>query len=514
MAFYQDDDENQQDPNVQQGPQQTAPSSSVIGGSGAPGGAPGGAPQSSLAPDKPGNFVGIKQYLDANKTQAAKLGDQTAGVINNSANDARAGVQALNQEAQDKVKTVNSLDPGVSSKLQNGAETLSNDERNTVKNTAGARYTGPAASTDLNSYQAAADKTQKATTNLGNAGTEEGRMNLVTQINSKPRTQGINVFDNALLQAGGGREKVEQAAAANQGVTGGLTAANQAINSQIGRADDPSTPDVDESTGAIGQTNKAQADAYKQIQDALGNWQTGFQPKVQQAQNDFTSQQQKVSSDIGDNPYQLDEDTMSLLGLSRGDRAYNLDFNKYLNPGSPSDINAGNVASAEDYARYGALSDLAGVDPTVLNPANASQAGTAPKFGANTEQLKTDMGQAAAKYNTNYNQSTDVVKPEFAPKDPQAQKLFNPANWGFPLTPANIENIVIPYIRNRNVDNFPVPIATGSGSDVFNEAEKAFEGAMDDWRKNQGYDNVVNGYGLSGNMTQQPVAGIRIRGLK
>lgn len=191
-----------------------------------------------------------------------------------------------------------------------------------------------------------------------------------------------------------------QASAANQDVMGAMDASTEAIRNQIGRVDDPNTPDVDESSGAMGLTPKIQADAYKQIQDAMSAWKSGFTPKVSQAQNDLVDFQNRVTSDLGDNPFGLDQETMDLLGLSQGQRIYGLNLNDYLTQASPSDINAGNVASAEDYARYAALADLSGEQDLLLNPENVSQAGTYKKTSADTAKLAQDRAAAEAAFNT------------------------------------------------------------------------------------------------------------------
>lgn len=470
MAFYNSqEDEDQQNANASSPGVQTQSGSSVITGQGAGGGAP---QQKAAAPDRPGNFVNLQDYLNANKTQAGKLGDQASGVINQSADAARQGVSSFNQEASDKIKPINSLAPDVSDKIKNGAEQLSPEERAQVKSTQSARYQGPSAYTDLNTYQSAADSTQKASQNIDNSGTEQGRMNLVSQINSKPRTQGMNVFDNALLQSGGGREKIAQAATANQGVKGGLNTATQAVQSQIGRADDPSTPDIDESAGAIGQTNKAQADAYKQVQDALGAWTSGFQPKVKQAQDNLVGLQNRVTSDIGDNPLNLSDETMNLLGLNRGQRVFGTDLNSYLKQANPSDINAANVASTEDYARYGALADLAGEQSPLLDPKNASMAGNTPGLTADKQKLQADIGQSEQNYDQAYKTPGGVN--EFGDLPPEYA--------GY--SPEYLENVILPRLQQGGY---------GGASEV--------RSALDRWKASQGYNNIVNGYGQNNDQT-------------
>lgn len=402
MAFYRDPMKEQEDEN-ESGVESTSPGSAMISGqNGATGAQKAGGSQ-----DRSSSFAGIHQYLEANKNQGAKLGDQTAGIINQSAQDARTRVGELQSEADRVIKPVQALSDDVKSKIAGSAESLSAQERQQVKNTASARYTGPANETGFGDIYTNAQKaTQKATENINNADTEQGRMNLVTQINSRPRTSGMNVFDNALLQAGGGREKIAQAANQNQGVKSALDQTSQAIRNRIGRADDLNTKDIDESSGVIGATDKAQADAYKSVQDALNVWKQGFQPKVGQAQQSLIDQQNRVARDLGDNPFGLDQETLDLFGLSEGQRVFDADLATYLKSVNPGDINAANVATAEDYARYSALADLAGERDLMLRPEDAAKAGTAPRFGVDQERLQKDLAAKQAAFDDLARQTT------------------------------------------------------------------------------------------------------------
>lgn len=460
MAFFREDEELQDEEGGGQGA--TAPISAGSAVISSAGGGPSPNP-GQKAPDKSGNFVGIHKYLEANKNQGAKLGDQTAGIINQSAQDARTKVGELSSAADQAIKPVMGLSDDVKGKISSGAETLSAQERQQIKDTAAAQYKGPKAATDLgDAYTNAQKASQTATQNISNADTEQGRMNLVTQINSKPRTTGMNVFDNALLQAGGGREKIAQAAGQNQDVKGALDQATQEIQGKIGRADDPNTPDVDESTGAIGATNKAQADAYKSVQDAMNAWKQGFQPKVAAAQQGMIDQQNRVTQDIADNPYGLSEETMALLGLNEGDQLFGIDLNNYLGSASPSDISAANVASAEDYARYAALADLAGEQDLMLRPEDSSMAGKIPQYAPDTMRLKQDRAAAQQAYDNAYKNSRGGIFQNF--------------------TAQEVENSVLPYYRN---------LAANTSGDFYQNLLNQIQSSFDQWQRNQLIGNVV-----------------------
>lgn len=479
MAFYKDEEEEGQDPASQQGGVSLGGETATLSpGAGGGGQGPMGPQGAAGAPDKSGNFVGITKYLNANKPQAAKLGDQAAGVIDTSANQARDSVNTLNQEADEKIKGTGSLGADILGRIKTGAETLSDQERDVAKKTAAAQYTGPKAVTDLSNYQGAQKATQTATQNIQNSGTEEGRMGLISQINSKPRTQGMNVFDNALLQAGGGREKLSQAAERNKDVPQALDLASQNAQTKIGRADDPTTPE-NEAAGAIGQTAASKDEAYKTIQDSLAAWKQGFQPKVTDAQNRIAQQRASLVGDVGDNQLDLDQETLDLLGIRAGQGIYDLKLADYLGNTSPSDITAEGVAGDEDFARDAALSDLAG-QAGLLDQSKRGEAGKAPTLAADKERLRSDLTGKEQAYQQAYtgarggSVTTNSVLGAMGldPANPLGAQLFN-------ATPQEIEQVWIPKFAN--------------GSDGYLRSKAPLlEQALAKWKGDNFSGNVVN----------------------
>jgi len=377
VAFYDEEEDEGGQENLAGGVPKGQVSTVV--GAGAPGGA-GTGTGATKKPDSSGNFVGISQYLDANKQQAQKLGQQTSGLIDTAASEARNQLGQLQSEASQNIRAVDSLGDDLKGRVSGAAETLSDQERQRIKDTASAQYTGPKAVTDLANYQTAAQAAKTAQERAQMAQTEEGRMGLISKVNEGPRTQGMNVFDQALLQAGGGREMVEQAAQRTQDIPSALNQTKEQIQQQIG--------------GATQQTQQAQADAFETIQNALRSWQEQFNPRVQEAQNALVQEQQRLMTDIGQNPYELDNETMAALGLRAGDRLFGTDLNQFINQASPSDITAANVATTDDYARYAALADLAGDQSNFLDQANIGMAGTAPRSVVDQEGLRNTLNQA------------------------------------------------------------------------------------------------------------------------
>jgi hypothetical protein len=408
MAFFQDQDEEELNNPEQGGGVATSQASGLVGqGAQAQGtqSAPSANP-SANTPDNPGNFVGIKSYLDANKNQASKLGDQASGVINNSAQGARDAVGGLNSTFNEKAGGPAVFNPEVNQKVGLGAEKLSAEEKGQVKSQYNAQYKGPMDLTDTSlqpQYVDAQKKLNTAKTNVQSSGTEEGRKGLITQINEKPRTAGINNFDNILLQSGTGREKLAQTASANKDVTEDiLGTANQTAAQKA-------------------QANKLAADtARTQTQKAVGDASGAFQKQFDQ--NDPMSRlSQAISSglkldtigaDVNNNAWGMDQATLDSLGIQGGLNTYGVDSSKYFKQGDPSSINAGTLASAEDYARSAALAELAG-GQSFLNQADIGKSGTAKLSSYDTEGFKNAISSKGKKYDEMNKDLSVVTNPKY-----------------------------------------------------------------------------------------------------
>ena len=358
MAFYEEDDDQQQQ-DGQAAPAPTAPGGATIQGQGA---VP--AQNAPKTPDKgSSNFVGIQTYLNANKPQASKLGDQAAGVINQSADTAKQSLTGLQDSFNQKAGSGLASDQNALSKVGQ-AETLNDQEKQTLKNQYSAQYTGPSdlMSGDLgNQYQQTSQNLNKAQQNIQGSGTEAGRMNLISQVNNKARTQGQTTFDNALLSAGEGRQKLASAAAANKDV--GASQLESANMTAVQKA----------------QANKALTDATRQqtqeaVSGATNALNQGIDQRLQAAIQNGLGLNNRVVQDVTDNS--LDEDIAGMYGLQEGDSTYGLSLGDYLTQADPTSVNRAGIASADDYARSQALAELSG-QPGALNQADVAMAGTA-----------------------------------------------------------------------------------------------------------------------------------------
>ncbi len=192
MAYYfgQEDEENQNAPG---GVETSKPSTVIQGGAIAPETAAASTATANNARTNPGNFVGISQYLDANKPQSAALANKVGGVITGSADTAQNELKtkAADTDQQIKANTVG-FDQGAVDQLNTDATKADVGKLQGLKS---ATYKGPESLGSIDSLGAVKQ-------NVANADTEEGRRQLVSSLyKDQPLKKGALTFDNLLLQA-------------------------------------------------------------------------------------------------------------------------------------------------------------------------------------------------------------------------------------------------------------------------------------------------------------------------
>lgn len=392
MAFFEDDDDKQEDPvaNAQSG-QATGAESSTLGAS-APASPVSAAAEEAPKPaqgpgaQKPGNFVGIQQYLDANKKQSAKLANNVGAELENVGNQARSTLKDSEGQFNNAVdqNTVR-LDQGTFNQAKTAAETLQDNQKQSFKKMRDAAYAGPASFEASDFYQPAAQSINNAVNLSNNSGTVEGQRDLISNVqkNTSPLhrvNRGALTFDSALLQADPNAKNILASARDKNIDLSGLlnTAKAQGLaKAQQGAATTAATRKAiqDEFAGDNSVQNRLKSSVEQKTKDRI-------------AQEDARSNQ--LAEKIRQNALLSAED-LSYLGVSAGDYdAYKrrvADFDREwgggaagINAGlqdlgsSANRISAQNVASGEDYARYAALNDLMGTSNDFLtDPSKSGQ---------------------------------------------------------------------------------------------------------------------------------------------
>ncbi len=363
MAFYNpDEDEEGQEQGQggeQVGPVATGPEQSAIDSAAA--GAAGG-------PAKAGSFVGISDYINANKPQSEKLAGQVAGNVDQKAkavDDSLGGLQSSFNQAAEAEGVQEDQD--LFNQVKTNASSVVSDpnKQNSFTKLRDASYSGPQTLQDVGGGQAwgglqsALDKAKQAKTAVG---TEEGRMGLIKEISNNPRqSQGALTFDNLLLQSNpNASSKLQQAGSSLGDVDQRLAGAQQTAAQKAAQV-------------------KAQNQAVAQkAREAVSSGYTGLGEQLSQRElaADQAEQARVAAIQQGIKSKQLSPEVLQELGMSADDTTFGVDLSQFINYQDRLDKNS--VATQDDLAQQAALRALAGetdLGEEIINSAAVGQKG-------------------------------------------------------------------------------------------------------------------------------------------
>lgn len=413
MAFV---DEENLDPNA---PAPSGGGSTLISGQGGsssnrPTGA---APTSPDAPGgMPGNFVGIQQYINANKPQSQQLANNVAGYVNDLGNTARSTQQSSGEQFQQAVdqNTVD-LNKDLYSKAQSNPDQVASDaaQKSEFQKMYNANYAGPSSFESSDFYKPAQTSTKAATDAASLIGTPEGQKQVVSNFQKSSAgysNPGALTFDSLLLQGAPNARDTLSNAASNQK---DLQANLDALASEKNLA----AKNAATTTNATGQTVRGTF-GNEQLQTAIQN---ALIKKASDAQTAASSTGQSVIEKLNKGQ-QLSPDELTSIGLNpqkvsqiyEGEKTLP-NITPYISVGNPS-INAQNIATPEDYARYQALNELTGQKANYLsNPALANTANTNALSSFDFDRYLKDLQNAQP-------------KPKIEPSQQNLNGIYVPAN--------------------------------------------------------------------------------------
>ncbi len=397
MAYYNEQEDEEQDPNAPQ-EQPGSGTSGVLDAAGAAN-SPAGAASTSSGTGSTDHFVGIDQYINANKPQSQKLAQEVGASVTDQGNQARATLDQGKSSFDQAVagNTVN-FNQDLAGRVQNQAQTLSEQERAEVKRQRDAQYGGPASFQETAGYAPAQQAVQRATQASENTKTEAGQRELLKPMEQRAKhgaTAGIGTFDTALLQAApNARTELAQA---RQNVSDIDPKFQQLLSEAL--------------SGAAGARATTEGTAA-QTQAAIGQGVQGLD--VPQRYQDYLTGVQEYNAHPENS---VGEDPASFFGVDPNTVNYGVkDYTNYLKQTSPASL--GEFASAEDYAKYAALQDLGGQFNFQLKPEDAALAGTAGDKGksvADKDRLLQAIAAAKGDYENKLNtQKATGVSPYFA----------------------------------------------------------------------------------------------------
>lgn len=421
------DNEDENNPANQTNGTPSAPSVGAGGGTAQAGGTTSNpSTQTPVQPSQPQqNFATVQDYFGANKAQGDTLGQNFSSKLGQSASNERSAIDtAANQTNNDiSAGTVN-YDPNiVSTAVSDPTKVTGNpDQLQSFLKQWNAAYTGPQSFETSAGYTPAATASNEAKTNQQELATTGGQQQLL-QDQYGVYGQGNKGLDQALLQNSSSYPTIQ-----NQGKDFGT------VQDYFGQK----SQDLDTAaTTAAANTDATKAQTQNAFANNLSNFQAGLNTKVSAAQTQATTDATKFQQDLknGDtatviadikkaNPNADTSTIQQYLDAYTKDYGSRPDLSSQYKFNPNTDINAANVANAQDYANAAAYGKLTGVDYSgVLNPADASKAGTAPAAttGVNpniADYLKTQYANAELqKFGAPILSPTSPNAPNPAPKD-------------------------------------------------------------------------------------------------
>ena len=430
------DDEQQNDPNQQVNPTTggttAAPTGSGQGTVGQNQMAAGVSQvQQNSAPQTAGGYVDVGTYLDANRAGSTDLGNRVSQNLTNKYNQTKSGAEnSYNQFAGNVGQGYTQENTDLINQVAANPMSAANDPSQLAAYQAQLNdtYTGPQNWSDFGTQQG---KINEANQYASLAGTPGG-LNVYAQEaegqTGGPQSQGINQLDSLLL--GGNAQAMQQVQSAadpykslNDYINSQNTAGQGLVTGAQNTAQNASQHALDAFTGANGTLtnlnagiNKTAADrlAAAQAQNAAVNASLKGIYGGQAADNASTSitgyggSQNPWYNTTNYNAGALSPEALSAMGLTaeqgaalqsamqqagtseaRSGRNFGamsptaqIDISQWLNQQDPTQsINAGTVATPEQYQQMAAIQQLlGGKNPqgNAINPALASLAGTAP----------------------------------------------------------------------------------------------------------------------------------------
>lgn len=351
-------------------------------------GSPQAQPQQEKGTQKQGSgFVGLDQYMNANKGN--KFGNQFTGKVQGSLDSAK---QSLDQGAQNFAQASNQgavkwndIGDQVKGIVDNAGDSTTKDDASKIQQFSKAHYQGPENFLGTAYGTQAQGGLQKATQQAKALQSEGGRFALLDQYFGRPQyNQGQKSLDNLLVQS-----------------APGVAARAQNIGEQAKQFSTTASQKYRDMDNYAAANKQATADAAQQTVNYLNQAKTDFDTGLNSRYKDYKTSTQEYNdarrNDLSDDA--LDAETMSLLGLKEGDSLYNTNLSSYLKDSPMASL--GQFASDQDYAKYLALSQLAGDDPTLLKADNRAKAGTGAGLGKlafDKDRFQSDRNTAQAQY--------------------------------------------------------------------------------------------------------------------
>jgi hypothetical protein len=333
-------------------------------------------------------FANIGQYIQQN--DPSQLSEAVGSRIEGAGERARQGINQVQEQFRQQVQaqTVN-FDDRLANLIRQNPTQLTDAERQQVQAQRTAQFQGPQNISDIESFRPVQSQIENTRNLAQSTQSEEGRAQLAREVTTGRRaTSGVVNLNNLLLSVDPrAQQRLAQATENVSDLDQRLEAARAAAQEQARTAAETT------------------AQARQQTQSLLDTEKTGLQQNLQQKAESERERLVKLENELRQVIGQLsaaptpagvqtkitpDINYATAPGAFGGNydqfvslvdtvnKARDLGLNRDLNPfirslASPEAVTAQQVATADDLARYQALSQLAGVQPQFL-----TQVGQAP----------------------------------------------------------------------------------------------------------------------------------------
>lgn len=319
-------------------------------------------------------FTNLETYLNSNDAKGfgQQFGQKIQGGIDQAGqtmDQAAAGVrgQIMQSGSAPSQKQIDDV-------ISGAGDNTSDADVNQYQGWLNASYKGPKSLADnqsaWNQYWGQANK---AKTEAGLAGKESGRFALLDQYYGRPSYNfGQKSLDNLLVQSGGGftnqKQLQDQATALqSRGVEQGREIQNLA--GQKSAEIEAGKQAARSAIGLVGPNNSLSGGPIKSLEQSIESRKTDYNKQIDDRNKAYRD-------DLADNKVTNPELQALLDGVNPGTVLYGANPADYINQGAYYDKNA--AATKEEYAKYQALSRLAGLDPSYLAAGKGSEIGVAP----------------------------------------------------------------------------------------------------------------------------------------
>lgn len=322
-----------------------------------------------------GQYTNIQSYLDANKDQAAQMGQNVTNKVDESASAAQSKIQSFGSVAP----KVEAYDPNEAYQNLTSLSDQQKSQYKDVRSTGG--YSGPQSIDQAGGYSDVQKSYDEAKARLENSKNETGQQQLLRDVYARPKyTGGENKLDQVLLQNNAGSKQALE----------GLSQKYAGLNDLFKSESDKVSAGIEQSKSqaALNRENviKAEQDQWKGLIDPI-------QARADQMNIDNPALVNRISEDAQDNI--LNEETLQRLGLSKGTRLFNTQIGSYLQP-NLANVGLNEAANSDERARFAALADLSGDQSR--NQINADGQQVNP-LGFDLGQFQTDLSNKQNAFN-------------------------------------------------------------------------------------------------------------------